>query len=70
MELFDTTDLRRAESLRRHVADAAATGQGDLFGALAEVAEFDTAVEVLFVWPSPVGALFTREDATGAMMLA
>lgn len=69
MELFDTTEIRRTEALRRHVAEATATGQGDLFGDVAEAPAVVVA-EVAFCWPEPVGALFTREDAAGAMMLA
>lgn len=68
MELFDTTEIRQTEALRRHVAEATAAGQGDLFGAAAEAPA--ALVEQVFCWPEPVGALFTREDAAGAMMLA
>jgi hypothetical protein len=66
-ELFDTTDLRQAAALRRHIAEAGA-GQGDLFAEpTAPVAPVAVAS---FAWPAPVGALWTREDVAGMPVLA
>jgi hypothetical protein len=64
MELFDTTALRQAEALRRHVTVAGSVGQGDLF------AEPATPVAAVFAWPRPVGAFWTREDVAGVPVLA
>ncbi|MGH3863572.1 hypothetical protein [Actinokineospora sp.] len=64
-ELFDTTEIRQVEALRRRVTAADAAGQGDLF-AVEALVEVDSP----FAWPTAVGVLFTREDAEGAMMLA
>lgn len=64
-ELFDTTGLRQAEALRRHVAEADAAGQGDLF---AETIAPTAAMS--FEWPRPVGAIWTREDVIGMLVLA
>jgi hypothetical protein len=67
-ELFDTTNLRQAAALRRHVAAAGAAGQGDLFAEPgARVAPVAVAS---FAWPAPVGALWTREDVAGMPVLA
>lgn len=64
-ELFDTTGLRQAEALRRHIAGAGAEGQGDLF-----VEPVEPVAVALFEWPRPVGAIWTREDVVGMPVLA
>lgn len=67
-ELFDTTELRRAEALRRHVAAAGEAGQDDLFAE--PVAPAPAASRAVFAWPVPVGAFWTREDVVGMPVLA
>ena len=65
VELFDTTELHQTAALARHAVQADAVGQGDLFAESG-----GDAAASAFVWPEPVGVLFTPEDAAGAMMLA
>lgn len=73
MELFDTTELRQIATLARYVETAAASGQADLFAETTGEPTAETtvdAVEAAFAWPAPVGALLTREDAAGEMILS
>lgn len=74
-ELFDIEEAQRlsapalaARTLRRHLIDARAVGQPDLFGQVSEASA--APVTVPFAWPEPVGAFFARADLSGETVLA
>ncbi|OKJ98865.1 hypothetical protein [Amycolatopsis sp. CB00013] len=67
--LFEVGPLLEAEAMRKHVAGQV-PGQVDIWEACAEVAAERAVTDAApFSWPMPVGALYARDDVTGAAVL-